>query len=507
MRAKGLAFRALLLVAPAVLLAFANTASLRAHWNLDNIGTSRRYWEDLTVAYSLYETRNWGPTEAVPIGDTTAAHVNRKLHEVVPRAVQREGVQPWEFWRVVEFRGFANLFPFELRFSDDTGRARLSAFGFRLLGGTAPYLPLWLPFLFFVPFAAWFMFECLRCGEAVAGGFFLILLASSAYFLEALTLAYSAVGFHLLAGLTLVPLALFSFGPPPNAAGLWARTVLTSAVIHVATLCRSSCLVFLPPAALLLLVALFRVEAQGSKPDSSTRRRVLHALLVLAILGAPRALAPRQSHELWIGMWEGLGDFDREHGHEWSDFAARVVLDREGYSMAKRGPYWTEETEGIFRRLVLEDVKNDPFWYASILGHRALATLTQWRLWPTARETGLSYRPAEGPGEGYVETYYNFVTTADGFTLLGRRWEAPLWLLWISGLAFLASVLRAREPREKMRLGVFTVFVLAALIMPVVITTMSGIETQFIVLGYLLGAAFLGSDAIRFALRRASVTP
>jgi len=488
MKGASLALRAFLLMGPGVVLAFANAATLRAHWNLDNLGTSRRYWEDLTVAFSLYETRDWGPTPSLSIGDAPVVHINRRLHEVVPRAVQREAVRPWEFWRTVQFRGFVNLAPVQLRFSDDTGRSRLSALGFRLLGGVAPYLPLWLPFLAFVPLSFWTMFECLRCGEAGAGGLFLLILASSAYFLEALTLPYSAAGFHLLAALTLVPLSFFAFGPSPTRAGLWLRTAAAAIALHGATLCRSSSIVFLPAAAGLLLMALLRVEGQAS-----IRKRSLLALLLLAVLWSPKAMAPRQAHEIWIGMWEGLGDFDREHGHVWSDFAARLVLDREGYLMEKRGPYWTEESEAIFRRLVLRDIREDPRWYANILLRRVLVTVTQWRLWPTARKTGLSYRPAQHEAEGFVETYYNFVTTADGFTVFGRRFEAPLWLLWAAVLG-LASSLRARTPEQRRRLGVFATLALSALAMPVAVTTLSGIETQAVVLAYLLGAAFLIAD-------------
>ncbi|MEO8500033.1 MAG: hypothetical protein ABI565_03905, partial [Vicinamibacteria bacterium] len=90
MRGRALALRAFLVTAPVIVLAFANAAMLRAHWNLDNIGTSRRYWEDLTVAVSRYETRDWGPTRTLPMSDAMAVHINRRLHEVVPRAVQRE---------------------------------------------------------------------------------------------------------------------------------------------------------------------------------------------------------------------------------------------------------------------------------------------------------------------------------------------------------------------------------------------------------------------------------
>jgi len=491
MKTTALILRALLLVSPALALAYTNVAMLRAGWDLDRLGTSRRYWEDLTVAYSLYETRDWGPTPSVPIGDAMAGRINDRLHELVPRAAQRAQLLPWQFWRTVEFRGFRNLAPFELRFSDDTGRARLSALGFRMLGGIAPYLPLWLPFLAFAPLAFWIMCESLRGGVALAGGLFLLLLSSSAYFLEALTLPYSAVGFHLVAALGIVPLSFFAFGPAPTRRGLWLRVLAAAALVHLSTWARSSSIIFLPFAAALLLLALYRVEAAASR-----RRRTLMALLMFSVLIAPRALAPRQAHALWIGVWEGLGDVDRQYGHEWSDPAARVALDREGYIMAKRGPNWTEETEAIFRRLVLNDLKADPVWYVKILLNRVVANVVQWRLWPKARETGLSYVPARHVAEGFVETYYNFVTTADGFTFVGRRWEAPLWLFWAAGLGFLFSARRPSARPLRWRLAAAAAFFLSAMSMPVAVTTLSGIEMQVAILGYLLALSFLASDLL-----------
>lgn len=492
------ALRALLLTGLVIAVAFTNAAFLRAHWDLDNIGTSRRYWEDLTVAFSLHETRDWGPTPSQSIDGAAASHIYNRLRELLPKAEEREMLRPWEFWRTVRFRGFVDIAPFELRFSDDTGRARLSAWAFASLGGVAPYLPIWLPFLFFVPVAFWVVVEGLRCREAPAVVLFLVLLSSSPYFLEALTLPYSAVGFHLLAGLTLVPLTFFALGPPPTRSGVWLRVVAATTMIHIATLCRSSCVIFLPFAAVLLLIALFRSEAA-----LPLRRRLLLAFLLLCVVAAPRALAPKQAHEMWVGMWEGLGDFDRAYGHEWSDPAARRALDREGYVMQKRGPYWTPESEAIFRRLVLEHIRTDPAWYVSILGRRVLATVTQARLWPTVRETGMSYRPAKHPGEGFVETYYNFVTTADGFTFFGRRWEAPLWVFWAAAIAFLLNtLLNARQEAPRRRIAVFSVFALSALLLPVAVTTLSGIETQFIMVGYLLCASFVICDATLGAYRR-----
>ena len=492
MNRAALPARALLLTACVTALAFANAAALRAHWDLDNLGTSRRYWEDMTVAVSLYETRGWGPTPALPLNEALVQHVNARLKELLPRAEQRVDLRPWEFWRTVPLRSFSNIAPFELRFSDDTGRARLSSLGFRWLQGIAPYLPIWLPFLGFIPLVFWIAFESLRSGEGGAAAVFLLLAACSAYFLEALTLPYSTAGFHLLAGLTIIPLSLFAFGPNPTPWGLWSRVGVTAAALHVATWCRSSSIIFLAPAALLFLIALLRIEAR-----SSLKRRAGLALLLIAALLAPKALAPKQAHEVWIGIWEGLGDFDREHDHVWHDPTARMALDREGYSMKIRGPYWTVETEAIFRRLVLRDVTKYPLWYTKILIKRVIATVTQWRLLPTARDSGMTYTLPQHPNEGVTDTYYNFVKTVDVFTAFGRTWEAPLWLLWLAPIAFTGSNLARRRASFRMRAGVISSFALGALLMPVAITTASGIETQLFAFSFLLCAAFLATDAVR----------
>jgi hypothetical protein len=490
--------RAILGTAVLLSVAFANAALLRAKWNLDDLGTSRRYWEDMTVAVSRFETRNWGPAQVVSIDDALGSHVYRRLREIVPRAALRADLQPWEFWRTVEFRSFSRIAPLELRFSDDAGRATLATAAFLWLGGIAPYFPIWLPFLSFVPLALWVLFESLRSGEGLAGGVFLGLLSFSAYFLETLTLPYSAAGFHLLAALVVLALAFFAFGPLPSLRGVAVRVVIASVAIHLATWCRSSAVIFLFPATVLLLIALLRAAV-----PSSLRRRALFSFALLMAMAAPKALAPKQSHEVWIGMWEGLGDFDRKHGHIWSDQDARIALDAEGYLMERRGPYWNPETEAIFRRLVLRDIRNDPGWYVNILLRRVVATVTQWRLLPTKAETGITYLWPQHPAEGVTDTYYNFVKTADIFTLLGRTWEAPLWLLWSAPLAFAGRFLRHRnERRQRNRLALIAAFALSALAMPVAVTTASGIETQLFVLVYLLCAAYLAADLAEALLYR-----
>ncbi len=492
--------RALMVTAAVSVLAFLNTAALRAHWNLDAIGTSRRYWEDMTVAFSLYETKDWGPAPSVSIDDAMASRIYRRLRQLVPPAAARSDLRPWEFWRTVEFRDFRNIAPFELRHSDDTGRSYLSFLGFRAVGGIAPYLPLWLPFLAFVPLVFWMMVEFLRAREGAAGAVFLVLASSSAYLLEALTLPYSAAGFHFLAALVIVPLALFAFGPPPTARGVWLRVGLTAIALHVAAWCRSSSMISMPAAALLLLIAIFRAEQR-----SSLKRRVALTAVLLCALVAPRALAPPQAHEFWVGMWEGLGDFDRQYGHGWSDPLARVTLDREGHTMETRGPYWTEETEAIFRRLVLKDVRADPVWYVKILLRRAVATVTQWRLRPTMRDSGLSYQPSQHEAEGVTDTYYNFVKTADVFTASGRTWEAPLSSFWVAAALFVALALRRRSPEWRRRVAVTLSFALSALLMPVAVTTASGMETQVFAFSFFLCAAFVGSEALNLLRRRKTV--
>jgi hypothetical protein len=493
-----LVLRAVLAAAVVLSVAFANAALLRAKWNLDDLGTSRRYWEDMTVAVSRFETRNWGPAQVVSIDDALGSHVYRRLREIVPRAALRADLQPWEFWRTVEFRSFNRIAPLELRFSDDAGRARLATLAFLGLGGIAPYFPIWLPFLAFAPLSLWLMFESLRAGEGFTGGAFLALLSFSAYFLEVLTLPYSAAGFHLLGALIVVALAFFALGPTPSLRGVVMRAVIAAVSLHLATWCRSSAVIFLFPATVLLLIALLRAEAH-----SSLARRALFSCVLLLAVSAPKALAPKQSHEVWIGMWEGLGDFDRKHGHVWSDAKARLALEGEGYAIERRGPYWNPETEAIFRRLVLRDIGNDPWWYANILVRRVGATVSQWRLLPTKAETGVTYEWPQDPAEGVTDTYYNFVQTADVLTAMGRTWEAPLWLFWIAPLVCVGTFVRhRREARRRSRIGLLAIFAMSTLAMPVAVTTASGIETQAFVLVYLLCAAYLGSDLAEALLYR-----
>src|SRR5947209_2613792 len=82
---------------------------------------------------------------------------------------QQRGLRPWQFWRTVptlpgESPGL--LLP---RNHDDVGRASLSAIAFRLVGGVAPFMPLWLAFFACVPVLGWLGYELSRAGYSSAG--------------------------------------------------------------------------------------------------------------------------------------------------------------------------------------------------------------------------------------------------------------------------------------------------------------------------------------------------
>ena len=61
-------------------------------------------------------------------------------------------------------RYFTNAEPMRLRDTDDPGRTWLTVWGFHLLGGVAPYLPLWLGVLAALPLFVWLSVECRAAG-------------------------------------------------------------------------------------------------------------------------------------------------------------------------------------------------------------------------------------------------------------------------------------------------------------------------------------------------------
>ena len=161
----------------------------------------------------------------------------------------------------------------------------------------------------------------------------------------------------------------------------------------------------------------------------------------------------------------------------------------------------------MLRDLVLADIAGDPFWYAGILGKRALATASLWKLWPYRPRDGHSMRPRGHPHEGSIDEYYRMTKTADFVDLGTRELELPVTLILIpTGLLILASSLGRwlfdRPARRRLRsiLALLGCISLAALVQPVLVTTAGALETQAFVLVYILGFAFFLEESVGLAL-------
>jgi hypothetical protein len=312
----------------------------------------------------------------------------------------------------------------------------------------------------------------------------------------------------------LVPLAAYAcLSPVPSARGLLLRAFGTGLAFAVCTWCRGGCLLLLAGYALALAIGGWRINA-------APRWR---ALLVFAgcglLLGAPylllrsvaegvaqrtltaRGIAGRpQQHAFWLGIWSGLGDFDRTKGYRWRDRSAGAAIEAAG-GPAFTHSYYDERGEPYLRRLVLDDIRKDPLWYAGILAQRTWATLVLRRLWPWPPLSELSFEPSTSPNEGVIDNYYRLTATAD--TLGAGLWtaEAPVPLLLLPGWLLLVRWLRLRDRRTLGDLGVLACLAAATLALPVLVTTASALELECFMLVYFLGAAFAADAAVAW-LRR-----
>jgi hypothetical protein len=484
-----------------------NAACRRADWDLANLNLSRRYWEDLAVATVNYQ-RGTGFLYRGAAWDWWSAHIVAKLKAQLPETARQAQLRGWEFWRTVPCRYFSNAEPMRLRDSDDPGRTWLTVWGFHLLGGVAPYLPLWLGVLTALPLFVWLSVECRAAGCTWVACVTLACFALSAYAAELLTLPYSAAGFHLLGLLLVITLAVYALlHPRPTWWGLVGRWLLAGALLAICILCRGTCRSFVPALSLIAIAA--AVRTTGGAAHGLWRVAGGTALALVLLLGPYLIIRPAQQHEIWVGMWEGLGDFDREKGHAWYDPTAREALRRAGATIPQPiQPEWGPELEQTMKRLMLRDIASDPWWYAKILAQRVPATLLQTRLWPRASVDGTSYRTSTHPNQGISNAYYSFARTADWFGLGPWTWEVPLPLFWLAplltvGLAAAERVMhRDVSAFPGLRLAALGLVAIAAGAMPVLFTTASGPETQAFVLVYFLAAGVM-ADGIRRAVRDA----
>jgi hypothetical protein len=477
----------------AVLVALAGPLLLAVHTGVfcrtvdfAELDAWRRLWSDLAQASGDWVEREYGPAPVQATGDAA----DTLARELILERIDKQGMSAARPWEVVRSRPFAayRFTPESKRF-DDHGRASLLALAFRLRGGIAPFLVLWLGLLVAAPIAAWTALELRAAGRTGTALVFAVLLGASPFVVETLALARYPVGFYLCAVLLIVPLAVHArLNPAPTLRGAAVRVVAASAGLALCTFCRSSAAVLLPGFVLAAWLALRRVVPSG-------RRALGLTLAAGTLLALPAALVPgAQQSDMWQPVWEGLGDFDRTHAFTWADSAAAATVRAAGVSSL-----WTPASEAVLRQQVVQAVRADPAWYLGVLARRAATTVTLWRLWPWTPMGGTFIRESRSPNEGVLDKYWTYTTTIDFLGMGERQVEMPVPLLVAPTLALIALGIRgprARAARDA--LIVLACPAVATLVLPVLVTTAGGQEGQAFGLVYLLGAALL-VDVVRSA--------
>ena len=492
----------------AAALLLAHTAVARAGTDYTEMRAFRRLWSDwaLGVTYLLdarfpvsaeKESRRAWP-------EWTATVETYKQIALV--RIRQDDLSPLRFWRTLKIEPFqrdrGRPRPDD---ADDPGRAHVLASAFRLLGGPAPFLVLWLAPLVALPVIAWTAYELAGAGRPLAAAVFLALLGFSPFVVEVLSLPRSAVGFHVLALLLVVPLAVYAALPArPTVKGLVLRAAFGGIVFGLCAVCRSSALLMLPGFALAFALGAGRIDARRPMARAA-------AALGLAVLFATpyAALRRPQHHDVWAAVWEGLGDFDREKGHAWSDDVAERVVQAAGARSRT-----SAEGQGILRALVLRDVREDPAWFVGILARRIAATVGQTKLWPRTSTDGLWMARGRTPNEGFLDKYYGYTTTVDFLGWGEHRVELPIPVLLAPSVIVLVLALWPRSGRvgpppsralriaaesSRPALWVIGCVALAALPVPVLLTTAGGAEPQAFAIVYLLGAGFAAEALWRAA--------
>lgn len=490
-----------------------NTAA-RPRSRLAELRYPQRYWEDVAIATSHYLNRGRRDVPEATTGSSPGATLRVAYQKHLLRGVDELAIRPWEFWRSVPLRPFLRRERILPRPYDDSGRSTLMALGFRVVGGVSPYLGLWLGVLCAVPALVWLAWELAAAGRALAAALLPAALASSAFLVDVLALPYSAVGFYALAAIALGAFTVHGLlAAPGSRTRLALRVAAAGGAFAVCLACRASTLGLLP--AFLIAVTVAAARRTRAAAVTGLRAVALEAALALGLFLAPyaaiNALNPSHGHALWGDMWEGLGDFDREKGHAWSDPDLRRLLQREGMRVNRHsGAEWeSDESEALLRRLVLRDIREDAAWYAAILAKRLGATLGQWRLWPYGPEDGRSALGLLHPNEGLIATYYHMTATVDVLTFGPRRRELRVaWLIAPTLLLACLAPLARRAPRLAPQaaalrgsLAVLAILAAGTLALPVAVTTASALETETFALVYFFGFA-LCADALAAAARK-----
>jgi len=476
-----------------------------------------RYWEDATVAIRRgldHVSPDVGAIQEAPNREEASALCQELvMRRIAPR---NSGFQPWRFWQTLPWTRFAEFrgkFPKDSRPFEDWGRPDALSEGFRLLGGMAPFLGLWLSALTSFPILLWTTWELFGAKRPVAAIAFLLTFVCSSYVVDCFAWLHAGIGFYLIAHLAIVALAVYGLMSPSVSLAALAVRVLGAGVVFAAcAFCRSST-VLLGPGFLLavgLCVSRHLTEVPGARRAFGLPERLGVLFLGLAFFSLPYLLLrqPRH-HAVWISIWEGLGDFDRTKEHSWHDPDALRILHRahiatgaSEYSTWVDHEQWvTDEVEDFFRHSVLRDVREDPGWYLAILGNRIFATVTQKKLWPWGPRDGRSYAKKTHPNEGEIDHYYRATRTVDLFSLGRFQVELPISLL-IAPTIVVALLGGARWIRREVGaltpLGVLFCLSAASIVTPVLVTTAGAQETQAFGVVYFLGFALFLEELARW---------
>ncbi|MCU0241963.1 MAG: hypothetical protein MUF51_06020 [Vicinamibacteria bacterium] len=482
-----------------MILAF-QTAAIR-DYHLARIPSPRRFWDDTTIAIGRYLDWRYGPANATEPPESLDEAI-ATYGFFLRRGVNLHDIENWQFWRAIPPERFqkhrrAIFIPQE----EDPGRAMLLTLGYKALGGVAPFLLFWLGALCALPVLAWLAIELFAARRAIMAAILLVLASCSAWFIEALSLPHSAVGFYLIAIAALMALAVYAAAHPrPSRAGLLVRTLIAALVFALCALCRSDSVLLLPGFLLALFWGVKRLHHDESAP---ARQRAWSFLLATAVLIAPYlAVRPAEQHDVWKAIWEGLGDFDRTYDFYWSDYIASDALVAAGGRPFTSPKDTDPSSEAIFRRLVLSRIQSDPGWYAVIIGQRSLATLAQAKLAP--------WGPRDGTPITLPRFQHRYTRTIDLLAWGTQDIELPLSCILLPGIVMGMLWIATRRKlcgwvafeRVDAIGRVMMCVACATLPVPILISTVSGVEAQAFACVYAIAFAFLAGEGARLLLTR-----
>jgi len=519
------------------LLAISVTCALflaNAAWRIGGSTTEElfRYWrssDDFAIAAG-YAGGGDFPVAPYRVRDTVRREKDPRFvafRQRLDEEMAERSIRPSTFWRTLPP---ASLSPDRQwraaeRF-DDGGRALLLGLCYRAIGGAAPFLLFWLGILICVPLLVWVFLEFRWAGHGIAGGVLIGLLSCSAFFVDMLALGYSASGFHVMALLALLALAIYAVLGEVTVRGLVVRSIAVGMLVGVFSVARGTV-----PSLLPAFVLALGAGARRAVPPSEGRRIDLRRLAFLAanvvLLCMPylllnivvdgmvaktmssrgRPMMPRY-HDPALLIWKGLGDFDRTKGYEFRDKAGeRAIIRGSQTGDASRAQ------EIHLRTVILGDIREDPVWFATILMKRALSTITLYKVWPFGPRDGTSIIPAASPNEGVIDSYYSIAAQADWYRLGPWVGELPiLFVLLPTLICLLAGSLpsvasSAPELARAARAGFPVMFIVAVgvLATPVLITTATAFEPECFVIVHFLAAGFLAEGAVKALRLRARV--